>query len=245
MKRRKKSVAEDTSASGEACTPLHPPALSLPSLPQHWKGYNSKQRVQNTIRDWRNVVGHYKKYCHTTHSQPLPVCPLHGSRLSLCLRSEKWGSTVEEKTCQWQTSISPSTARKKSCLPPTPVCLFCPLRITYTPSRSFFFSCKKTPGNRGLGKKNIEKTKITILDKQYFHCPQWTNDAQHCYRSFWPKLHIFPLIAPVKKKSSQILNSNRSCTYSNACIPGIRSTVTRRTHKFILSSTVTTEHKTQ
>lgn len=68
--------------------------------------------------------------------------------------------------------LSQHSKKKKSCLPPTPVCLFCPLCITYTPSRSFFFSCKKTPGNRKLGKKNIGKTKITFLDKQYFHCSQ-------------------------------------------------------------------------
>lgn len=61
-----------------------------------------------------------------------------------------------EKTSQWQTSISPSTARKKSCSPPTPVCLFCPLCITHTPPRTVFLSHKTTPGIKSLPKKILK-----------------------------------------------------------------------------------------
>lgn len=137
---------------------VHLAALSLPCLPLRWRGHKPKPEVQNTIRDWRNLV-HYTKPCHTANSSPARPYPPWWQTVSLHL--PRW-STSEDKTHQWQTSISPSTKRKESCLPPTPVCLVCPLCITYAPLHNHFNPVRQQQGIKALKKKK----KIILKNKK-------------------------------------------------------------------------------
>lgn len=58
-------------------------------------------------------------------------------------------------------------------------------------------------------------------------------------------VYLFFIASANKKKPSKIISSDHSCTSSNMGTSGIRSTVTKRTCKFIPSFTVATKHKTQ
>lgn len=98
--------------------------------------------------------------------------------------------------------------------------------------------------------------------KSSWHCLQNPTTSTHPCRSSCPwlcssdKSQAFPLwgkepVTPRFHESvislceSSIHSKHRSCTHSATCISGSGSTVTHRTHKFIHSFTVATEHKTQ
>lgn len=91
---------------------------------------------------------------------------------------------------------------------------------------------------------NWPKLKARSHGSAVFHCPEQGTDTQQHHHSLSPKLLLSSLLFPSKtpNKSFQSLIFGHSCSSSNISTPGIRSTVTQRTHQCIPSFTVATEH---